>query len=539
MKKTVILGLLGTVLDAGPVSTKRWSKWRPSVSLCQHEDFLVNRLEIIFPAKFKTLAGQIEEDITSVSPETEFRGHQVEMKNPWDFEEVYAQLHDFFKAYPFDTEKEDYLLHITTGTHVAQICLYLLTESHFFPGKLIQTSPPSGRMRGSGAGAFTVIDLDLSRYDKIATRFLKERIEGVSYLKSGIETKNQYFNRLIETIEKVSINSKSPILLMGPVGAGKSKLAKKIFELKKNRRQVEGQLVEVNCATLQGEGAMSALFGHVKGAFTGAANDRPGLLRKANNGILFLDEIGELKLDEQAMLLRALEEKTFLPMGSDSEVTSDFQLIAGTNRNLSKRVKEGHFREDLLARINLWTFNLPALKDRREDIEPNINYELEEFSRVHNSRLTFNKESIEKYLRFAKSPEAEWSGNFRDLNASITRMGTMAPGGRINLETLNEEIERLRDLWKDEKISQADSMLKEILGEEKAFELDLFDQMQIERVIEVCRKSKNLANAGKVLYAQSRKKMASPNDSDRLRKYLAKFGITWGDLKGIERTKSI
>jgi transcriptional regulatory protein RtcR len=433
MKKTVILGLLGTVLDAGASPSKRWSKWRPSVSLCQHEDLLVHRLEIIYPPKFKTLGKQLEEDIKSISPETEYRGHQVDIKNPWDFEEVYSSLHDFFRSYPFDLENEEYLLHITTGTHVAQICLYLLTETHFFPGKLIQTSPPPGKVRGAGIGSYTIIDLDLSRYDKIATRFLKERIEGVSYLKSGIETKNPYFNRLIETIEKVAINSKAPILLMGPVGAGKSKLAKKIFELKKSRRQVEGTLVEVNCATLQGEGAMSALFGHVKGAFTGAANDRPGLLRKANNGILFLDEIGELKLDEQAMLLRALEEKTFFPLGADTEVASDFQLIAGTNRNLSQRVKEGHFREDLLARINLWTFNLPALKDRREDIEPNIKYELDEFSRINNSRLSFNKESFEKFLKFAKSPEAEWSGNFRDLNASITRMGTMATGGRINM----------------------------------------------------------------------------------------------------------
>jgi transcriptional regulatory protein RtcR len=534
MKKTVVLGLLGTVLDAGPPSSKRWSKWRPTVSLCQQEDLLVHRLEVIYPLKFKTLGNQIAEDIKTVSPGTEFHGHQVEMKNPWDFEEVYSALHDFFRSYPFDTDNEEYLLHITTGTHVAQICLYLLTETHFFPGKLIQTSPAQGKAKRSSTGAFAIIDLDLSKYDKIATRFLKDRIEGVSYLKSGIETKNPYFNQLIETIEKVAINSKAPILLMGPIGAGKSKLAKRIFELKKNRRQVEGQLVEVNCATLQGEGAMSALFGHVKGAFTGAAHDRPGLLRKADKGILFLDEIGELKLDEQAMLLRALEEKTFFPLGADTEVASDFQLIAGTNRNLSQRVKEGHFREDLLARINLWTFNLPALKNRREDIEPNIKYELDEFSRINNSRLSFNKESLEKYLEFASSPMSEWRGNFRDLNASITRMGTMAPGGRINMETLNEEIDRLNSMWRETKVSETGSNLKEVLGEEKALELDLFDQMQIEKVIDICKNSKNLANAGKLLYAQSRMKMATPNDSDRLRKYLAKFGISWSDLKELK-----
>jgi transcriptional regulatory protein RtcR len=100
--------------------------------------------------------------------------------------------------------------------------------------------------------------------------------------------------------------------------------------------------------------------------------ERAGLLRAANNGMLFLDEIGELGLDEQAMLLRALEEKTFLPLGSDKEAHSDFQLICGTNRDLHAAVREGRFREDLLARIHLWTFVLPGLRDRREDIEPNL-----------------------------------------------------------------------------------------------------------------------------------------------------------------------
>jgi len=128
-------------------------------------------------------------------------------------------------------------------------------------------------------------------------------------------------------------------------------LAKRIYELKKHRRQFTGKFVEVNCATIRGDGAMSALFGHVKGAFTGAMQERPGLLRTAEGGMLFLDEVGELGPDEQAMLLRAVEEKRFLPLGSDKEVRSEFQLIAGRNRDLQLDVAEGRFREDLLARI--------------------------------------------------------------------------------------------------------------------------------------------------------------------------------------------
>jgi len=176
--------------------------------------------------------------------------------------------------------------------------------------------------------------------------------------------------------------------------------------------------VDVNCATIRGDAAMSALFGHVKGAFTGAQKDRAGLLRAADKGVLFLDEIGELGIDEQAMLLRALEEKTFLPLGSDEEAHSDFQLIAGTNRDLFAAVREGKFREDLLARINLWTFLMPGLKNRTEDIEPNLDFELDRFAEKAGRRVTFIKEARERFLDFALSRAAAWSGNFRDLNAA-------------------------------------------------------------------------------------------------------------------------
>src|SRR6185369_16384168 len=162
-----------------------------------------------------------------------------------------------------------------------------------------------------------------------------------------------------------------------------------------------------------------------------------------DGGILFLDEIGELGVDEQAMLLRALEDKTFLPLGSDREVTSNFQLIAGTNRDLGKEVAAGNFREDLFARINLWTFRLPALRERREDIEPNLAYELEEATKLLGVRVTMSREARERFLAFATSKEASWAGNFRDFNAAVTRMATLAQGGRISVSDVAEEVGRL------------------------------------------------------------------------------------------------
>jgi transcriptional regulatory protein RtcR len=526
-KKTVVVGLLGPTLDMGK-GPNRWDRWRPTVSVCQHEDLLVDRFELLHQRRFAGLARTITEDIQRVSPETEVVSREVEFEDAWDLEQVYGALLDFARAYPWNPEKEDYLVHITTGTHIAQISLFLLAESHHLPGRLLQTAP-ARRDQGGAAGSYAVIDLDLSKYDRLAARFKKEQQEGLSFLKSGIATRNAAFNRLVERIEHVAIRSKDPILLMGPTGAGKSQLARRIHELKRTRRQVAGEFVEVNCATLRGDGAMSTLFGHVKGAFTGAMADRPGLLRKADGGILFLDEIGELGQDEQAMLLRAIEEKAFFPLGADREARSDFQLIAGTNRDLRREVEKGRFREDLLARIDLWAFKLPGLRERPEDVAPNLDYELDRYAQATGEAVAFNREARERFLGFATGPDARWPGNFRDFNAALRRLATLAAGGRVTRELVEEEVARLREAWRRD--GEPGGLVDERLGA-RAAEVDPFDRVQLEEVLRVCRGARSLSEAGRVLFAVSRTKKTSSNDADRLRKYLVRWGLDWKDVSG-------
>jgi len=445
--------------------------------------------------------------------------------DPWDFEDVYGNLHDYARSSRFDTETEDYLVHITTGTHVAQICLFLLTESRHLPARLLQTSPPAGTR--DNPGTFRIIDLDLSKYDRIATRFARDELDERSLLTSGIHTRSRTFNELVDRLDRVAMRSAAPILLLGPTGAGKSLLARRIYELKATRRLVQGPFVEVNCATVRGDAAMSALFGHVKGAFTGAVRDRPGLLRSANKGVLFLDEIGELGLDEQAMLLRALEEKRFLPLGSDREASSDFQLIAGTNRDLSVAVRDGLFRDDLLSRINLWTFRLPALSERREDIEPNIAYELEQFRRRTGAAVAFSTEARDQFLTFATSDRARWPGNFRDLNAVITRLATLASAGRITVDQVRVEVAHLSHAWHGRRRAHASGLVDAVLSPERASRLDRFDRVQLEDVLAVCRAAGSLSAAGRVLFDHSRERKKIANDADRLRKYLARFDLEW------------
>lgn len=525
MKPLVVIGFVGSTLDASKRDATRWNKWRPTVALAMHEDLRVDRLVLFHAGQHRGLVDFLTGDIAAVSPETTVEPVQVDFAGPWDFEEVYGTLLDVARAYPFDPEVEDYLVHITTGTHVGQICLFLLTEAHYLPGRLLQTQPKRGTVEA--AGTWTAIDLDLSRYDSIATRFAAVSAESSSFLKSGIETRNAAFNQMIDEIEQVAARSRASILLMGPTGAGKSRLARRIHELKRLNHQVRGPFVEVNCATLKGDGAMSALFGHKRGAFTGAVADRPGLLRSADTGMLFLDEIGELGLDEQATILRAIEDKRFLPIGSDKEVASDFQLIAGTNRDLVAAVAEGRFREDLFARLNLWTFTLPGLAGRREDIAPNLDYELDRFAEREGDRVTFHREARDRYLAFAGSAEARWPGNFRDLAASITRMATFSPKGRIDVACVDAEIARLRRLWTG---AAGDDGLAALLAPAALDALDPFDRVQLAHVVVTCRASRSLSDAGRTLFAASRSRRSSSNDADRLRKYLARFDLSWVEL---------
>lgn len=518
----VTISLLGPKLDADSQGA-----WKPSVALARQGDLRFDRYYLLYQRRHENLKKKVVEEIAKHSPQTEVLPEEINLTDVWDFEKVYCNLFEFCRRHNFFRDDNDYYIHITTGSHVAQICLFLLAESKHLPGKLIQTYTEN---RSDEIGKHKIVDLSLACYDKIAQRFAEEGKTDQNILKSGIDTRNKQFNLLIENIEKVAKKSSEPILLTGPTGAGKTQLAGKIHELRVKTRKLAptAPFICVNCATLRGDTAMSVLFGHKKGAFTGAINDHKGMLERADGGILFLDEIGELGLDEQAMLLRAIELKRFLPLGGEEEIDSNFELICGTNRDLRKAVQHGEFREDLLARINLWPFRLPGLADRREDIEPNLQYELNKFEEKNNIHVTFNQEAKNKFMSFALDPATKWPGNFRDLNAAVTRMAIMANGGRINENNVNEEIDRLRQNWTGEE--EPRRLVDRLLGS-ACEEYDEIALCQLEKVIEICRQCNTMAEAGRKLF--NRKRDQKPNYSDLMKKYLANFGLTFAECHNI------
>ena len=184
MKPIITFGFLGSTLDRAQ-GAERWSKWRPTVAMCQHDDLLISRLELLVEPKFADLAKSVVADIAKVSPETEVVVHEFALKDPWDFQEVYERLYDFVRGYDFQPEKEDYLIHLTTGTHVAQICWFLLNEANFIPARLLQTSPSrEGGRDAKACGRYEIIDIDLSKYDRLSTRFAQEQERTLDFLKS-------------------------------------------------------------------------------------------------------------------------------------------------------------------------------------------------------------------------------------------------------------------------------------------------------------------------------------------------------------------
>jgi len=231
-----------------------------------------------------------------------------------------------------------------------------------------------------------------------------------------------------EMIDKVAATD-ARVLITGPNGTGKELVAHWLHE-KSNRSK--SPLIEVNCAAIPSELIESELFGHVKGSFTGANKDRAGKFEAANNGTIFLDEIGDMSLSAQAKVLRALQENKIQRVGSDRDIKVNVRIIAATNKNLKKEIKEGRFREDLYHRLAVILIKVPALKDRKEDIPLLINYFTK---KIALDQGVAQKEFLPEAIALLQ--EYDWTGNIRELRNIVERLiilgGQDVSVGDVNL----------------------------------------------------------------------------------------------------------
>lgn len=227
------------------------------------------------------------------------------------------------------------------------------------------------------------------------------------------------------------------VLINGASGTGKEYVAHRIHQLSK---RADKPFIAIDCGSIPKDLAASEFFGHVKGSFTGALNDKAGAFEEANGGTLFLDEIGNLSYEVQVQLLRALQERRIRRIGSAKEIEVDVRLISATNENLKEAINKGNFREDLYHRINEFTLQMPSLKDRPEDILLFANFFLDQANReLERSLIGFDAEASETLQSYP------WPGNLRQLKNTVKRATLLAQGEYITRKDLGEEIGEQRE----------------------------------------------------------------------------------------------
>ncbi len=263
--------------------------------------------------------------------------------------------------------------------------------------------------------------------------FLKDELN--KNLKDTIIGSSQEMKDLLEVAEQVA-TSDATVLITGESGTGKEVIADFIY---KSSARSDKPFVKVNCGALTETLLESELFGHEKGAFTGAVTRKPGRFERADGGTIFLDEIGEIPLSIQVKLLRVLQQKEFERVGGTETLTSDVRIIAATNRNLSEMVEEGLFREDLFYRLNVIPIEIPALRDRKDDIPLLLSHFMSKFAmKMKREALVIDDKAMEYLVNYS------WKGNIRELENLVERMVILSRTGLVTLENLPKEI-RIKD----------------------------------------------------------------------------------------------
>lgn len=313
-----------------------------------------------------------------------------------------------------------------------------------------------------------------------------EQVSNVDYVK-GKSEKSKQLHHFIDVVAPTNIS----VLIIGESGTGKENIA---YSIHKKSERAQAPYIAVDCGAIPKDLAASEFFGHVKGSFTGAANDKTGHFEAANGGTVFLDEVGNLSYDVQIQLLRALQERKVKPVGSSKEIDVDIRVIAATNEDLQKAVRDGKFREDLYHRLNEFSIQAPRLAERKEDILSFADFFLQQSNSDLNKNVRGFSPEVQSFFL-----EYEWPGNLREMRNIIKRAVLLCVDNVVGIDVLPSEIFDRTNDFDDEDIeyesnSQEDNLkLYSSKSEEKTIRLALekakFNKTKAAKILGIDRKT--------------------------------------------------
>ena len=393
-----------------------------------------DRVYLFSTPKAAEISLKTAEAITERHPGVTTTVLEVPLKDPTNYLGILRQLRSHFKTLNAAHPDAEYSISVSSGTPHMHACWLLLAASGEIPATILQSTPPEFVPEGRSL----VKEIDFHQKDfPTITRPVDgpepteddESTITVACRELGIVGEDPAFQKALREIFVYSQYDDFHVLLLGETGSGKEHFAQFIHHLGPRANR---PMIVVNCSSIPENLVESQLFGHKKGAFTGAANDHEGKFKSADRGVLFLDEIGELPLPAQAKLLRALDQGEIEPVGSNRPVKVNVRVIAATHRNLREMVVAGTFREDLYQRFGS-SIAIPPLRSRKVDIPILAAHLLAAWNARHQNQKRLSPTAINELIRYP------WPGNVRELRRVIQQSAMLAPGQVINPEDLRFE----------------------------------------------------------------------------------------------------
>lgn len=361
--------------------------------------------------------------------------YQINLESPIDYAAIYSEVSKNLTAANLPRNEVELTFHLSPGTP-AMAAIWIMLAKTRFPAKLIQTSKELG---------LESIDFPFDLASDFLPEFLRRTDERIERLADGPKNNSTHFRKIFHrstVMEQLVKHARRvaaydvPVLILGETGTGKELFAEAIHAASSRAAK---PFIAVNCGSIQHDLASAELFGHKKGAFTGATSDRMGHFQEANGGTLFLDEVGDLPLESQVRLLRALQAKEVTPLGTSKPVKVDVRIVAATHRDLAADVTSGRFREDLFHRLAVGILRLPPLRERDGDVEMLIDAFLNQI----NADSRGKPEAQDKYISSNARNllmSHDWPGNVRELYHTLMRASIWSLSSEIQIDDVRSSL---------------------------------------------------------------------------------------------------